>query len=39
MGEEEKEEYMGKLAEADPIIDRFRTLNEDAPILGLETSW
>ena len=39
MGEEEKEEYMGKLAEIDPIIDRFRALNEDAPILGLETSW
>lgn len=30
---------MNKLAETDPIIDRFRTLNEDAPILGLETSW
>ena len=39
MAEEEKDEYMNKLAETDPIIDRFRTLNEDAPILGLETSW
>ena len=39
LGDEEKDEYMGKLAETDPIIDRFRTLNEDTPILGLETSW
>lgn len=39
MPEEEKDEYMAKLAETDPIIDRFRALNEDAPILGLETSW
>ena len=39
MPEEEKDEYMAKLAETDPIVDRFRALNEDAPILGLETSW
>ena len=39
MPDEEKDEYMNKLAETDPIIDRFRALNEDAPILGLETSW
>jgi len=37
--EEEKEEYMGKLAETDPTVDRFRALNEDAPIPGLETAW
>ena len=38
--EEEKEEILGKLAETDPILeDRYRALNEDAPIAGLETSW
>jgi hypothetical protein len=37
--EEEKEELMNKLAEIDPVIDRFRALNEDTPITGLETAW
>jgi radial spoke head protein 4A len=37
--EDEKDEYMGKLAETDPTVDRYRTLNEDAPITGLETAW
>jgi hypothetical protein len=30
---------MGKLAESDPTVERYRTLNEDTPITGLETSW
>jgi radial spoke head protein 4A len=37
--EEEQEEFLGKLAEEDPVIDRFRALNEDAPMPGLETAW
>ena len=39
MTEEEKEEYMTKLAESDAPVDRFRGLNEDLPMPGLETSW
>ena len=36
--EEEKEEYMAKMAEADAGADRFRALNEDAPIVpGTDT--
>jgi len=37
--EEEKDEYMGKLAETDPTVDRYRALNEDAPMTGMETAW
>lgn len=37
--EEEKEELFIKLMEQDPSVDRFRGLNEDAPIAGLETAW
>lgn len=32
--EEEKDEAIAKLQESDPTVDRFRTLNEDAGILG-----
>ena len=32
MTEEDKDEVMGKLAETDPTADRFRALNEDAPL-------
>jgi radial spoke head protein 4/6 len=39
MNEEEKEEYLGKLAETDAPVDRFRALNEDQPMPGLEFSW
>ena len=39
LSEEEKEEYFAKLIEQDPTVDRFRGLNEDAPIAGLETAW
>ena len=39
MSEEEKEEYMGKLNESDPIVDTYRALNEDQPMPGLETAW
>jgi radial spoke head protein 4A len=39
MNEEEKEEYLGKVGETDAPVDRFRALNEDAPMTGLETAW
>lgn len=39
MKEEEKEEAMAKLQELDPGAERFRALNEDTPVTGLETSW
>lgn len=32
VNEDEKEEIMGKLAESDPTVDRYRALNEDAPL-------
>lgn len=37
--EEEKEEAMAKLLEGDGMIDRYRALNEDTPLLGLESAW
>ena len=38
--EEEKDELMAKLAETDAAPeDRFRGLNEDVPMPGLETAW
>ena len=30
---------MGALTEKDPIIDKFRALNEDTPYQGLEFAW
>ena len=39
MTDEEKEEYLGKLGEEDKVEERFRALNEDVPIKGLETAW
>ena len=39
MSEEEKEEYMAKLAESDPVAERFKILSEDVPIPGHEVSW
>jgi hypothetical protein len=30
---------LAAITEADPSCDRFRALNEDAPIPGLETAW
>lgn len=34
--EDEVDDYKGKLEEKDPIIDRYRALNEDAPQKGEE---
>lgn len=39
MTEEEKEEYLAKVAETDAVVERFRGLNEDAPLPGIETAW
>jgi len=39
MGDEEKEEYMAKLAEEDKVEERFKALNEDTPIPSSETAW
>lgn len=36
---DEKEEYTAKLAELEPGAERFRGLNEDTPMDGLEFSW
>lgn len=30
---------MAKLQETDAPVDRFRALNEDQPMVGLETAW
>lgn len=37
--EGEREEYMGKLKEADPENDRFKAINEDKPFPPMETAW
>jgi hypothetical protein len=37
--DEEKDEIMGKLAETDPVLERYKALNEDTPMPGLETAW
>ena len=39
MAEEEKEEYMAKLAEEDKVEERYRALNEDNAYPGLEIAW
>lgn len=37
--DEEKDEIVNKLAETDPVIERYKALNEDVPMPGLETAW
>ena len=39
MADEEKEEYMNKLAEDDKTEERFRGINEHVPMPGMETAW
>jgi len=39
MGEEEKEEYMAKLAEDDKVEERFKSIQEDTPIPSIESAW
>ena len=39
MTEEEKEEYLAKMAEEDKTEERFRGVNEHTPMPGMEISW
>ncbi len=39
MDDEAKEEYMTKLNDTDPVAERFKALNEDVPVKGLEMAW
>lgn len=39
MSEEEKEEYLAKMAEEDKTEERFRGINEHTPMPGMEISW
>jgi len=39
MAEEEKEEYLAKMAEEDKTEERFRGVNEHLPMPGMEISW
>ena len=39
MDDEAKEEYMGKLAEEDKTEERFKAINEDIPVPGVEVAW
>jgi hypothetical protein len=39
MSEEEAEEWKAKQAEVDPVVERFKALNEDVPVKNLEVAW
>lgn len=39
MSEADQEDYMTKLADEDKVEERFRAIQEDAPIQGLEFAW
>ena len=39
MTEEEKEEYLAKMAEEDKTEERFRGVNEHTTMPGMEISW
>lgn len=39
LDDEAKEAFLSEQSEKDPQIERFRTLNEHAPLLGMETAW
>lgn len=39
MSEEEKEEYLAKMAEEDKTEERFRGINEHTPMPGMEIAW
>lgn len=39
LDEEARDAYLADMGEKDPQVERFRALNEQAPILGMETSW
>ena len=39
MADEEKEEYMNKLAEEDKTEERFKAVNEDTKVEGSDAAW
>lgn len=39
LDEEQKEEYMSKVAEKDAVVDRFRGINDDTPVEGYKSAW
>lgn len=39
MSDEDKDAYLAAQAEADPTCDKYRALNEDGSIMGLESAW
>ena len=39
IADEEKEEYMNKLAEEDKTEERFRAINEDTKVEGSDSAW
>lgn len=39
MAEEAVEEYMAGLAESDKVEERFKAVNEDVAVEGLEVAW
>ena len=39
MDDEAKEEYMNKLAEEDKTEERFKPVNEDIPVPGVDSAW
>lgn len=39
MDDDAKQEYMDKLAEEDKVEERFKAVNEDTPVPGVESAW
>ena len=39
LNEEDREAWLSEMGEKDPQVEKFRTLNEHAPITGMETAW
>lgn len=39
VSDEERDEILAKLAEEDKVEERFKALQEDVPVKGLETAW
>jgi len=39
MEDDAKQEYMDKLAEEDKVEERFKAINEDITVPGLEAAW
>ena len=39
LGDDERDDYMAKVTEKDAPADKYRAINEDAPVQGMESSW